>query len=209
MIPYIVYSHTSFIDALRVQTHYLNSYENKILLINKSDEDFTDLYSNYKEVLFYDDTLPYATRLLELKKINLDYALFIHDIDVIINKDDSTMEYLLNKMKEFDMDRIDLQYQNIMRTSNTTGKLIDIELKPTGDTTLHIPFQWENPKDKRFYLTKQDDVNHYIYNVNPSIWKISTFMEIMSEFKDETYRTIEIMKTQEFCKKNESFLPGN
>ena len=201
MLTYIVYSHTSFIDALRVQTHHLNSYENKILLINKSDEDFSDLYSNYKEVIFYDDTLPYATRLLELKKLNLDYALFIHDIDVVINKDDSTIEYLLDKMKELDIDRIDLQYQNIIRTQNTTGELIDIELEATGDTTLNIPFRWENPDDKRFYLTKQDDPNFYIYNVNPSIWKISTFMELMTQFKYETYRTIELPPTQLFWRK--------
>lgn len=205
MIPYIVYSHSEFLDALLTQTYYLKSYDNKILLINKSDEDLTDLYSNYKQVVFYDDKLPYASRLLSLSELNLDYALFIHDIDVVINRDDSIIEHLLEKMMELGMDRVDLQYQNIRRTHNTTGELIDIELKPTGNTTLQMPFWWENSEDLRFYLTKQDDVNHYIYNVNPSIWKISTFMEIMSEFKDETYRTIEIMKTQEFCKKYNIF----
>tara|TARA_Y100000593_G_C4249522_1_gene306411 strand:+ start:165 stop:1016 length:852 start_codon:yes stop_codon:yes gene_type:complete len=201
MLTYIVYSHTSFIDALKVQTHYLNSYENKILLVNKSDEDFSDLYSNYKEVIFYDDTLPYATRLLELKRLELDYVLFIHDIDVVINRNDSTMEYMLDEMKKLDVDRFDLQYQNIRRTGNTTGHLIDIDLKPTGKAELKIPHGWENPKDLRFYLTKQDDVNFYIYNVNPSIWKMSVFMEIMTHFKNETYRSIENQQTMQFCKK--------
>ena len=201
MIPYIVYSHSEFLDALLTQTYYLKSYDNKILLINKSDEDLTDLYSNYKQVVFYDDKLPYASRLLSLSELNLDYALFIHDIDVVINRDDSIIEHLLEKMMELGMDRVDLQYQNIRRTHNTTGELIDIELKPTGNTTLQMPFWWENSEDLRFYLTKQDDVNHYIYNVNPSIWKISTFMEVMSEFKNETYRSIEGPLTQEFCKR--------
>ena len=201
MIPYIVYSHSEFLDALLTQTYYLKSYDNKILLINKSDEDLTDLYSNYKQVVFYDDKLPYASRLLSLSELNLDYALFIHDIDVVINRDDSIIEHLLEKMMELGMDRVDLQYQNIRRTHNTTGELIDIELKPTGNTTLQMPFWWETSEDLRFYLTKQDDVNHYIYNVNPSIWKISTFMEVMSEFKNETYRSIEGPSTQEFCKR--------
>ena len=201
MIPYIVYSHSEFLDALLTQTYYLKSYDNKILLINKSDEDLTDLYSNYEQVVFYDDKLPYASRLLSLSELNLDYALFIHDIDVVINRDDSIIEHLLEKMMELGMDRVDLQYQNIRRTHNTTGELIDIELKPTGNTTLQMPFWWENSEDLRFYLTKQDDVNHYIYNVNPSIWKISTFMEVMSEFKNETYRSIEGPLTQEFCKR--------
>ena len=35
MIPYIVYSHSEFLDALLTQTYYLKSYDNKILLINK------------------------------------------------------------------------------------------------------------------------------------------------------------------------------
>jgi len=201
MIPYIVYSHSEFLDALLTQTYYLKSYDNKILLINKSDEDLTDLYSNYKQVVFYDDKLPYPSRLLSLSELNLDYALFIHDIDVVINRDDFIIEHLLEKMITLGMDRVDLQYQNIRRTHNTTGELIDIELKPTGNTTLQMPFWWENSEDLRFYLTKQDDVNHYIYNVNPSIWKISTFMEIMSEFKNETYRSIEGPLTQEFCKR--------
>jgi len=201
MLLYIVYSHTEFLDILLTQTHHLKSYDNKILLINKSDMQLDELYSNYKEIIFYDDELPYASRLLELSNLYSEHALIIHDIDIVINRDDSVMEHLLEKMVELDMDRIDLQYQNIKRTNNTTGELLDIELKPTGDTKLQIPFDWENHEDLRFYLTKQDDVNHYIYNVNPSIWKISTLMEVMTEFKDETYRSIENPPTQEFCKK--------
>ncbi len=69
MLTYIVYSHTEFLDVLLTQTHYLKSYDNKVLLINKSDEDLSDLYSNYKQVIFYDDTLSYASRLLEIKKL--------------------------------------------------------------------------------------------------------------------------------------------
>ena len=201
MIPCIVYSHTEFLDILSTQTHNLKSYDNKMLLINKSDMELGELYSNYKEIIFYDDTLPYASRLLELSNLYCKHALFIHDIDIVINRDDSVMEHLLEKMIELDMDRIDLQYQNIRRTNNITGELLDIGLKPTGDTKLQIPVDWENPEDLRFYLTKQDDVNHYIYNVNPSIWKISALVEIMTEFKNETYRSIENLPTQKFCKK--------
>tara|TARA_R110000744_G_scaffold342881_5_gene448103 strand:+ start:3449 stop:4297 length:849 start_codon:yes stop_codon:yes gene_type:complete len=201
MIPYIIYSHTEFLDILLTQTDYLKSYDNKILLINKSDMKLDDLYSNYSKVIFYDDTQPYATRLLKLSELDVEYGLFIHDIDIVINRDDSVIETLVQKMIETDMDRLDLQYQNIRRTTNTAGELIDMELKSTDDTELQIPFQWENPNDLRFYLTKQDDANHYIYNVNPSIWKISTFMELMTEFKNESYRSIENQPTQEFCKR--------
>ena len=46
MLTYIVYSHTEFLDVLLTQTHYLKSYDNKILLINKSDQDLTITYSS-------------------------------------------------------------------------------------------------------------------------------------------------------------------
>ena len=200
MLTYVVYNHTSYLNVLRAQTSQLKSVRNKILMINKSDEELSDIYSQYEQVIFYDDTLPYATRLLELKKLNLKYILFIHDIDVVVSRDDKIINHLVVKMDELNIDRIDLQYQNIHLTHNTTGELIDIELSPTVEgTTLQTPYKWENVDDKRFYLIKQDDVNNYIYNVNPSIWKLSTFLEIMTQFKDETYRSIELPPTQLFC----------
>ena len=59
--------------------------------------------------------------------------------------------------------------------------------------------------DSKFYLNPQLSAfpgeGDYIYNVNPSIWKISTLMEIMNKFKDKTYRTIELSETQQFCTK--------
>ena len=66
MLNYIVYSHTEFMDVLLVQTHYMKDIKNKILLIDKSDKVLDTLYEQYDKVLFYDDTLPYASRLLTL-----------------------------------------------------------------------------------------------------------------------------------------------
>ena len=183
MIPYIVYSHTEFIEILRTQTYHLKSYENKILLINKSNMDLSDLYSEYKEVLFYDDTLPYASRLLEIQKLNLEYALFIHDIDILVKKDDEVIEHLLETMLTNNIDRIDLQYKNNLN-----------------EDTIMI-----HKNGFEFYLNRQQNIQDYIYNVNPSIWKISTFMKIMNQFKDETYRSIEENSTQNFCKKYRIF----
>jgi len=186
MIPYIVYSHSEYVDILSAQTHYLSSYENKILLINKSDIDLTNLYSNYKQVLFYDDNLPYASRLLKLTELDLDYILFIHDIDVVVKRNDVVVEQLLDKMIEYDIDRIDLQYKNIIHNQGTETLLIDRD-------------------NSKFYLNKQENVKHYIYNVQPSIWKMSTFMEIMLKFQNETYRTIESESMQVFCQKYRIF----
>ena len=96
MLTYIVYSHTEFLDVLLTQTHYLKAYNNKVLLINKSDKDLSDLYSNYKQVIFYDDTLPYASRILSLSDLDLDYILFIHDIDIVITKNDKVINHFVD-----------------------------------------------------------------------------------------------------------------
>ena len=89
-------------------------------------------------------------------------------------------------MIKYNIDRIDLQYKNIIHNQYTETMLIE-------------------KNNFKFCINKQENVNHYIYNVNPSIWKISTLMEVMSNFKNDTYRTIEEAKTQEFCKKYRIF----
>ena len=181
MLTYIVYSHTEFLDVLLTQTHYLKPYNNKVLLINKSDKDLSDLYSNYKQVIFYDDTLPYASRILSLSDLDLDYILFIHDIDIVITKNDKVINHFVDFMKKNDIDRIDLQVRPSWDFNNwnriyTTIDDIDIELR------------------------KQTNINNYIYNVNPSIWKLDTFLDVMNRFKDKTYRSIET-SAQQYCSK--------
>ena len=63
MLTFVVYSHTDFLDILKVQTYYLNSqisinntYNNKVLLINHSDKDISDISPYYDRIIFYDDT---------------------------------------------------------------------------------------------------------------------------------------------------------
>ena len=64
----VVYSHTEYMDVLKIQTKHLSNYKNKILIINKSDK--YEIYNEYKDIIYYDDSLPYASRLLELKNIS-------------------------------------------------------------------------------------------------------------------------------------------
>ncbi len=181
MITYVVYSHDEFEDILQIQTDYLKETENKILLINSNDKDLDYIYSQYKQVIFYDDSLPYASRLLSLSNLDVEYLLFIHDIDILITKNDKVIEHLVDVMKEEEMDRIDLQVRHSWDINNdekfhTITDAIEIELR------------------------RQSNINNYIYNVNPSIWKLSTFLDIMNKFKNETYRSIELT-TQNYCSK--------
>jgi hypothetical protein len=176
-MKYVIYSNTDYLDILNVQTEYLKSIENKVLLINFNNLDLNSLYSNYSEIIFYNDEDPYATRLLNLSKVSDKYILFIHDIDILISKNNAVLENFISYMEQAQIDRIDLQVRNSWDRSNQSKIFIDnIELR------------------------KQDNENNYIYNVNPSIWKLSSLMSVMKTFSNETYRTIELMPTQLYCK---------
>lgn len=177
---WIIYSHTDYLDILKIQTHYLKEIDIKKLLINKTNNLPEELSKHYQEILFYDDNLPYASRILSLKDkiLDVDYILLTHDIDIVLFKDDSLLNKLVNLARDNDIDRIDLQYYN------DSDRIFNIE--------------WN---DITFGLCEQKNPYHFIYNVNPSIWKLSTLVDIMSNFSNENYRTIENLPTQIYSQK--------
>ncbi len=66
----------------------------------------------------------------------------------------------------------------------------------------------ENISDPYNQLTKEDyylgehvEKYTYVFNVNPSIWKKDSYMELLTNFQDRTYRNIEYDDVQEFCSK--------
>jgi hypothetical protein len=188
MITYIIYSHTSYLDVLKIQTEYLKGYPNKILMINKMVNQ-PEWFSNYKDIIFYDDTLPYASRLLSLKQLDVDYILITQDMDIVIEKDDTAIENILNLMIEECIDRVDLQWRDIDSTGN--------ELNPH---TRRIELD-------NFTLIKQENTKGHMFNLNPSIWKVSSLLDVMEEFKNEGYRTIEEV-TQDYCLKFDIYKPS-
>tara|TARA_R110001583_G_scaffold16819_1_gene68746 strand:+ start:9113 stop:9931 length:819 start_codon:yes stop_codon:yes gene_type:complete len=187
MLTFVVYSHTDFLDILKVQTYYLNSqisinntYNNKVLLINHSDKDISDISPYYDRIIFYDDTLPYASRLCELNALQDEHILFVHDIDVIVKYNNDELNKLYSVMKDKELDRIDLKYYPLF---------IENEIKVKNEYGYHlVPSQ-----------------GSYRYNVNASIWKVSSFLEIMTQFNQYSYRQIEEPEVQNFCKKYRIF----
>ena len=180
MLTFVVYSHTDFLDILKVQTHYMQHQDNKVLLINSTDIDISEISSYYDRVIFYDDTLPYATRLCELSILQDEYIVLAHDIDVIIKYDNNELGKLHSLMKDNTLDRIDLKYYKLG---------IDNEIKVVNEYGYHlVPSQ-----------------GSYRYNVNASIWKVSSLLEIMKQFNQYSYRQIEGYEVQEFCKKYDIF----
>jgi hypothetical protein len=184
MIPYVVYSHTEYLDVLNVQTDYLKDYENKYLLINNNEIE-SEIFSKYKGIIYYDDALTYPSRLLSLNSLTFEHILFIHDLDIVISKNDEIIEKIYKKMIDENIDRVDLQYDRDHRYNKTINNISQLYIDGCDD----------------FYLNKQDCT--YSYNVNPSMWKLKSLLNIMEIYKNDNYRNIE-NTAQQYCKDNYS-----
>jgi hypothetical protein len=195
MINYIIYGHTDYLDILKIQTDYMSIYSNVTLLINNNELDLNDLYLKYKTVIFYDDNLQYSKRLIHcLNQITDKYLVFIHDIDIVLNIDEETIISFYKFMEKNDVDRVDLKQSHNLNVIN----VIEIDKQTSVDSWKIIKKEEINDG---IYLVKQEDPKDFIYNVNPSIWKRESFMELLITFPDKTYRTIEDMDVQNYCKR--------
>tara|TARA_R110001599_G_scaffold1706_5_gene8460 strand:- start:13984 stop:14742 length:759 start_codon:yes stop_codon:yes gene_type:complete len=177
MIDYVIYSHTDYLEVLNIQTDHLPKDGNNILFLNYNDLHLEDLYYKYDKVIFYDDSKPYASRLsMAIKQLDCEYFLFMHDIDILLNHDVNVLRNIKSLMLKNSIDRVDLKHTNNMEDCNT----LDFGLKD------HL-------------LVKQTDPTNYIYNVNPSIWKKESFMKLLTNFPNKSYRDIEYFDVQNFC----------
>jgi hypothetical protein len=168
---FVVYSHSDYSDVLKIQTDYLSGIENKTLLIDNHFDD-PKILSQYREIIRYDDKFPYSNRILNLKNLKYKYILFIHDIDILINYSDDFLKHCILSMEKNNLDRIDLQYYSKQWNPNSNV----------------IKF---SEYDDNILMVKQENLEGFIYNVNPSIWKLDSFMNIMSKFIGRNYRDIE------------------
>ena len=172
---YVVYSHTDYLDVLEIQTDYLNDYPNKILLINKTKD--LDIFDEYKKVIFYDDDLPYMSRLLALDILEEDVFIFRHESDIPIKRDDDVVEKMAKCLIENELDRIDLQCE----------------------------FKGDNPNTERINIiddieiVRQKNIRRFIFNVNPAIWRKSAFMNVHNKYKKLTFHQSETGTIQQHC----------
>jgi len=188
----VVYSNTDYCDILKIETDYILKNKNNILFINKNTLNLQQIYSSYQEVVFYDNNLPYSSRLLQcLEQIKEEHILLTHDIDIVLSMEQEKIENLKNLMIEQNLDRIDLKH------SNKTQSDSYIEL----DKNCNLSRLCNTTPNCEMFLMKQNDINNYIFNVNPSIWKVSTLKNILKTFPEKTYRNIEDLDVQYYCRK--------
>ena len=177
LLTYVVYSHTDYIRILEIQSDYIQKCPNRTLFVNTStNRELQFIEKKYDKVVHYDDTMQYTDRVAQgLQSIESKYVLFTHDIDILLSVDLQTIEQLITLAEQHDIDRIDLKHTPIAED----GQECDNEVS----------------------LAKVTDVNSYMYNVNPSIWKVDAFRDLLSNFKNRSYRNIEDLDVQKFCLK--------
>ena len=191
---YVIYSHTEFLDLLRITCDYLEDVENKILIINKNDLNH-ELYSKFKDVVFYDDSLSYTDKVSDvLKRIDSKYILFSHEVDIPLKREPLVLDKFIKLMEIENIDRIDLQ-----PNGGNSGKFIKIESDEDVENWPRLDLSEIQTYD--MCLSPHTDPNTYIYNVNPSIWKRDSLIEIFDTFKGRSYRDIEYDDVQKYCTK--------
>ena len=195
MIKYVIYGNTEYLDILNIQTDYAQGHGSLTLFINENDLKLEDLYSKYDRVIFYDNNQTYATRLLNcMEQLDDEYVLFIHDIDILLKSNKKVIENLFSYLKINNLDRIDLKYSDKIYDDSKLIKINESE----------EPINWKeinkNEINDNIILIEQNDVNNFIYNVNPSIWKRTSFIGLLKNFKHKNYRTIEELDVQHYAK---------
>jgi len=186
-LPLIVFSHSEFSDILSAQIE-LNQdlhFSERILLINNGFNN-DEIKSKFDKIIYYDQYLNYPKRLSLLNELDYKYVFFIHDIDLILESSNEFIEKIYNIVKTNKIDRVD--FQNFMAYNENYPS---IKIDGMDDVK----------------LVKQTDSRFYPYNVNPSIWKLSTLLDIMGEekIKDKDYRGIEEEYTQNYVSKYNIF----
>ena len=179
---HIIYSHSSYLDILKVQYDYFQKNKNEndiiILFINYTNNIFPN---NFDKIIYYNETLNYSKRILHcIKECNITdkFIIFHPDINILVKKNDKYIEKLINMCDKFNIDRLDFNCYKY--------KEDQLNLKI----------------DDSYILIKNDNINDFIYNVGTAIYNLNSFKKLLENF-DYSYRIFETTKeVQIYCKNN-------
>lgn len=180
----VIYSHSDYSDVLNIATKFLKFYKNKVLLIDNNFKE-SEYNNDYVKIIYYNDKLPYGSRLLNLNIITEEVILFMHETDVLIKYDVRILNDLKNYIINNKIDKIELQH--------CAWPPAKIPLKQT-----------YNMNNKEIYfnelcnLYKIDNPDFFVYNVNPTLWNKESFLNIMTKFKVYNYRQMESKPVQQY-----------
>jgi hypothetical protein len=193
-LTWLVYTHTDYLDCFSVGRHYNEALDSYCVAINDTEKQIRDI-DELKSVLIYPSILPYASRLLYLlNKIRTRYVLLIHENDFILRYSNSFLHGCIDLMDQYGIDRI-----NLHPTQSPTVRKLDFrndgqyfgngEPHPTRET------------DKPHSICELPEDAPYRINVNPSLNRRDSLMDLLLNFMDRTYRTYEHPDVFQFSKR--------
>lgn len=133
--------------------------------------------NGFIQYIEYDDSLCYAQRWIRsiIPKINTDYIVIIHDVNILLNCDTEIIKSIINIMRDYHIDRCSLNvFEGIEIINNENIKLCNLK---NANSITFIP-----------------------YDVCPAIWNKNSFNTLFNNFPNETYRGSELNKElQQYC----------
>jgi hypothetical protein len=169
-VTFVTYTHTDYSDIWPLTFDGMRHLEQlpieKVFVCN-TETVGEEVLTRYHSVIAYDDSLPYPARVAScLEQITSEYVLFVHDIDVILKFDASMFSHLFDTIKTHSIDRLFFGM-----------------VKPCDDM-IHT-------NTLSLARAKRSPIFALPYDVGPSIWKRSVFLDMMRKYSKETYRSIE------------------
>ena len=153
----------------------------KVLAYNEVQEN-KNLPKHFDSYIKYDQNLNFSRRLLQIiPEINSDYILFVPDVDIILNLNVSVLNTYVEIMKEHNIDRV-----------NTA--VFD------GSEQIHK----NNYGLCNLNKTLKQKSNHFVpIDCSPTIWKKTTWLDILNKFIDTNYNSWDLdKKLINYCKNN-------
>jgi len=186
-LRYVTYSHSDYLDVLQIHADHIKKKKKKSLLINHCELPET-ISAYYDQIIFYDDALPYASRIYTgVSSIEEDFFVLMHDNDILISEN-SQMHMVATVFQHRKMHRLDLKHTPLRNAND------------------NINLNYKYQLVRQHYFKNHPSIGtNYVYDVNPSIWDKKCLLEVMKEFHDLSYREIEQEDVQRFCSKKDFY----
>jgi len=178
----IIFSHSDYKYLWNIIEDSISKLQdlNPIFVSNKNS--VYDKPKGFIKYIEYDDNLCYAKRWTNdiIPYLSLNYILIVHDTQLIVGCDVNKIQELVQLIKINDIDRCSLNVfkgSDILHDSIRSNlQLCNLNKNVIGKTC--VPF-----------------------DVCPSIWKVSSFLQLWNTFNNETYHQSEQNKNvQNYCK---------
>lgn len=179
-ITFVTFSHTDYSDIWPLVLDGIEKLPTCIPTLFacnhipfESDKDTLRQY--YTTILEYNDSQTYPQKILQiLNSISTPYICLVHDIDILVHIDTDIFLHLVKTVVESNMDRCSLEMFPQKESDNFSDMLRFTSI--------------QHPYCSPSFMTP--------YDVGPSLWNVHTLRELMTEFQNETYRSIEVSNIQ-------------